>query len=644
VKVVYHIGSSVVGGAETQVMYLVNNLPPEITPLVTYEHTSMERFIFKNIRTKNVYRVMSPNDLVRRLASFNPDIIQMYHAPKFYGYMSKCNLKAKVVEVAHNRTGFAWDCTTYDKAMTDALVFVSPDAEQYYMEKRGKDVRHMLVIPNGVDTDLFRLAEGRKYPLKHNGKRRLVGGFCGRLEGGDGKGVQTLVDIFEKTPADLELVGYDFGNYAQKTRGMHNVRVHKYTTEIAEYYHKWDFFVSASPMEGFGLAIAEAMACGLPCVILDCGGVCHYLQHGKHAYIAKDKNDVRKGIQTILDGETYDPLSIDFGAKKMTTQYIKLYEELLAEGPTHKSITITSPIVKVAGVDDFVLGVVPEGWQGIRQALSARTDEICTPEQAVSRARIKRPREIVFGGFMSSWYTVARALRQSTSAKIIITYHGTAMMNEFGDENRDGLIHAVAAVREGFADILSFPHEGMARAMGALHNITSIYEPNKLVHIDPPNVEKLPGLHVGIFSTGFPWKNIDTQIIAAAATPGLAMLHVQNLRHPELPNQLGISYKVHPYYTNRSDFYKLAASMRVNLAVTLTECFGYFALESFVVGVPALVGSTTPSFRHAEGILRKCIINYIDDPAAISDAILDVLDNYDEILEAGRAFVNRNYR
>jgi glycosyltransferase involved in cell wall biosynthesis len=159
-----------------------------------------------------------------------------------------------------------------------------------------------------------------------------------------------------------------------------------------------------------------------------------------------------------------------------------------------------------------------------------------------------------------------------------------------------------------------------------------------------PKITKLPGLHIGIFSTGLPWKNIDTQIIAAAATPGLAMLHVQNLRHPELPNQLGIAYKVHPYYTDRREFYKLAASMRINLAVTLTECFGYFALESFVIGVPALVGTTTPSFRHAQGILKKCIVSYIDDPAAISDAIVDVMDNYDEILDAGRAFIKKHYR
>jgi len=103
--------------------------------------------------------------------------------------------------------------------------------------------------------------------------------------------------------------------------------------------------------------------------------------------------------------------------------------------------------------------------------------------------------------------------------------------------------------------------------------------------------------------------------------------------------QLRIPYRVHPYYQNRADFFKLAAQMTLNLAVTTTEAFGYLPLESFMLGVPAIVSSTTPSFRGVGGYAKKCIVNYIDDPAAISDAIQDVMENYDEVLEDGMKHV-----
>lgn len=636
-RVLYHLCGGTVGGAETQVEYLINNLPDDVTALVTYESPSIEKFIFKNIRTKFVHRIFSPLDLDKRIRTFAPDIIQFFHSPSFYKFLSRCHTHAKAIEVVHNRTPFAWDSSTYPKDHTDVLVCVSPDAKAHFESKCGTNLR-TIIIPNGVDTDIFTPIAAQAVSRK-----RLVGGFCGRLEGGDGKGVENLVNIISKLPVDFQLIGHDFGNFKQKTKDMPNIKVLPYTDDMASFYHGLDFFVSCSPKEGFGLAIAEAITCGLPCVVLDCGGICHYLQHKKHAYIAKDLKDVEKGIREVIAGARYNPLSINFSAKSMTQSYMTLYEMLIEEQRASGVKVSTPELPKVVETTDYCLGIVPEGWQGIARAIESRTHSICTPEKAVITAKQKRPSTIIFGGFLARWYPLVRALRQNTGAKITITYHGTALMDEFGHENRDGLIHALAAVREGYADCISFPHEGMARAMNNLHKINAIFEPNTIVPITRPDVVKAEGLHIGLFGTGMPWKNMDTQIIAAAITPKLEMLHIQNLTHPELPNQLGIAYKVHPYFNtdNRKEFYNLAAQMRINLAVTITEAFGYFALESLMLGVPAIVGSTTPSYRLASGHLKRCIVSYIDDPAAISDAIQDVLEHYDLVLEDGRRMLKK---
>lgn len=631
----YHIPCGIVGGAETHVMSLVNALPEGVETLVTYEYPQIEPFLHKNFKTKNFYRAFSPLLFSKKVSEWKPDIIQFYHCPVIYSYLGKVNIGgAKVVEVAHNRTSFPTDCSTYAKDRTDVLVCVSQSAKEHYISKRGEDVP-LIVIPNGIDTTVFTPKPHKPLPAT------LTGGYCGRFEAGNGKGISMILDIVSKLPVNFELVGYDFGNHKARIQKLDNVKYFNHTSDIASYYHKWDFFLSCSPAEGFGLSIAEALACNLPSVILDCGGICRHLEHGRHAYIAKDAEDVVKGLETIIRGETYHPLEVDFSATKMASNYLELYQALAGDTrcytiAEHKKAPPPPEVLP----KDYTLGITPENWQGIRQALASKCDKIIEPQHVLRDLnRLGNPTEIIFGGFMLQWVEILRSLRKNTNAFITIAYHGTALIGDYDPISRDGLVATIMALKEDLADCISTPHEGMARMFNLLYKVRAVYEPNKVTPIERPAVEKLPGMNVGIFGTGLPWKNVNTQILGAAMTPGLGMTHLQNLHHPELMKQLKIPYKVHPYYHNRADFFRLAAQMTLNLAVTTTEAFGYLPVESFMLGVPAIVSSTTPSFRGASGNLKRCIVSYIDDPAAVSEAIMDVMDHYEEVLEEGARFV-----
>jgi glycosyltransferase involved in cell wall biosynthesis len=629
IRVVLHLGYGVVGGAETQVQYLANNLPDHVIPLITYTDSVIENFLEGTFTKKNFFKITGVSSLRDKLEEFKPHVIQYFHSYQFYDLLLKSGYKCKVIEIAHNSICFGGDCSSYPKDNTDMLVCVSPSVQDHYISRRGKDVP-MTIIPNGVDTSMF-------YPPSSKPKTpTLMGGYCGRLEAGDGKGVQTLINIVSKLPVNFELVGYDFGGFRRQVRDNRRIRVLPHTNRIADYYRKWDFFVSCSPKEGFGLAIAEAMACGLPCVMYDCGGITSYLENGRHAIIADTYEGVEKGIRDIIAGKILYPLESDLSAKKMVNSYVQLYERL---------INVPTEVRVGTMVATKILAVVPEGWNSIRVAMADKSNEICTPEEALKRAAAIRPSKIIWGGFLPDHIHTIKLLRENTKAEIVISYHVTAVGSSFEAVHRKGLMAAVKAVQDGYADAIATPHEGFSASLAAAYNIKALYDTNKVTLIVPPKgVVKLDGLHIGVLGTGLPWKNMDTQYLAAAMTPGLAAIHTQDYSlnprdigpsHLDFLRGLSVRHVIHPYQENRPEFFKLAAQMRINLCVTFSETFGYLPLESLMLGVPAIVGATCPSMRGAQGALRKCIVDYIDDPQAISDATMAVLDDYDNVLIEG---------
>ena len=140
---------------------------------------------------------------------------------------------------------------------------------------------------------------------------------------------------------------YIFGNgdrtayqrIAEHMQLCNTVHLMPATKDIAEEFSKSSIYVMSSRYEGFGLVLAEAMSCGLPCVSFDCPyGPREIIRDGEDGFLVEDGNidelaqklkqlmsdkELRKtmGAKAAMNITRYKPDNI-------MAQWIKLFQSI----------------------------------------------------------------------------------------------------------------------------------------------------------------------------------------------------------------------------------------------------------------------------------------------------------------------------
>lgn len=225
-----------------------------------------------------------------------------------------------------------------------ALGIVKPiDLVYNFVDKR-------VYYPRGCDILRSEYAEPHEKILMHISNFRPV------------KRVGDVIDIFarvnEKIPSHLLLVGegMDLPKICNKVKELglqHRVSFLGKQDEVAQIISLADIMLLPSEKESFGLVALEAMACGVPTVASNAGGIPELIKHGQTGYLAPVGDIALMSeyvIRLLSDEALYQSFSetciqraqTQFCVEQLTEQYEQIYYRILGQ-TTKLEETVCAP-------------------------------------------------------------------------------------------------------------------------------------------------------------------------------------------------------------------------------------------------------------------------------------------------------------
>jgi glycosyltransferase involved in cell wall biosynthesis len=209
------------------------------------------------------------------------------------------------------------------------------------------------VIPNGLDINTYKPLDKRTaretFSLPQDRKLVLFGAKGGTQD--PNKGFHFFVEALRELAVgakDYEIELVIFGSadpgklsglgFKTNYLGWQNEDI-----SLTRLYSAADVMVLPSIQENLPYTVMEAMACGMPCVAFNQGGVPDLIDHRENGYLAHpyDPADIARGIAWVMSGgERPRELSVrahqkvlrQFALDKIAARYLALYSDILDRG------------------------------------------------------------------------------------------------------------------------------------------------------------------------------------------------------------------------------------------------------------------------------------------------------------------------
>ncbi len=251
------------------------------------------------------YETALTSTLVNVIMNNNLDLLHVHYAIPHASaaYFARQILRKAGKDIPYITTLHGTDITLVGKDQTlapvvtfsinesDAITAVSQNLreETYKSFKIEKDIA---VIPNFVDTDRFRQTDKNHFKkmLAPNGERILVHISNFRKV----KRAEDVVEIFKQVhnniPSKLLMIGdgLERQNIEEHCRTLENcndIRFLGKQEQVDEILSISDLFILPSQYESFGLSALEAMACGVPVISTNAGGLPEINVQGETGYL-----------------------------------------------------------------------------------------------------------------------------------------------------------------------------------------------------------------------------------------------------------------------------------------------------------------------------------------------------------------------
>lgn len=183
-------------------------------------------------------------------------------------------------------------------------------------------------IGNTLDIDLYQqldqLMLRSKYQLDQESIYVLSGAMDLEDERKGFKYFQEAVSLIRRRANNIKILTFgkggvtDWGVESISFGSIHSER------ELVEIYNLADVFVLPSIQDNLPNTVMEAMACGVPVVAFDCGGVTDMVEHKVNGYLAENRNagSLAEGICYFMDRDVRNR-----AGKRATMKIMENYAE-----------------------------------------------------------------------------------------------------------------------------------------------------------------------------------------------------------------------------------------------------------------------------------------------------------------------------